>query len=172
MATTNGAAQSYSSTRSRACDRDAQKVAPILSDDGRVRAMAMPLNALHVCRRSTGACGVDCEIKARNLSDARRARTPDHHRGERLRTTSIARNRATYAERFGRHDRSVDQAQAEIREASIHFHRTRKLTNGRRCIGERAAGEIVHEHSHRPAFVAKEVVDLGEHEGRNVPGAA
>ncbi len=39
--------------------------------------------------------------------------------------THVARREAAYAERLGqRYDRTVDEAQAEIREAPVHFHRT------------------------------------------------
>ena len=38
--------------------------------------------------------------------------------------TQIARCQTTDAERLGeRHDRTIDEAHAEIREASVHFHR-------------------------------------------------
>jgi len=38
--------------------------------------------------------------------------------------THIARGQTMDAERFGeRHDRTIDEAEAEIREASVHFHR-------------------------------------------------
>ena len=59
--------------------------------------------------------------------------------------THIARRQPTDVKRLGeRNDRTVDEAQAEVREASVYFHRTRELTSGRRRIGEGAAGEILH----------------------------
>lgn len=76
------------------------------------------------------------------------------------------------AERLGqRHNRCVDEAEAEIREASVHGHRTRQLAERRGRVGEGTSGEILHERLHRRALVAKEVVDLGEDETRNVTGA-
>ena len=46
--------------------------------------------------------------------------------------THIARREASDAKRLGeRHDRSVNQPQAEFGETAIHFHRPRELTNGR-----------------------------------------
>jgi hypothetical protein len=44
------------------------------------------------------------------------------------------------------------------------------LTNGWR-VGENARGEVLHEHLHRLALVAKKVVDLGEYDPGNVAGA-
>ena len=86
--------------------------------------------------------------------------------------THVARGQSTDAERLGkRYDRTIDEAQAQIREASIHFHRTGELTDGWRRVSESAARDIPHEHLHRPALVAKEVVDLCQHETRNVTGA-
>ena len=39
--------------------------------------------------------------------------------------THVARRQATDAERLGeRYNRPIDEVQAKIREASIHFHRT------------------------------------------------
>jgi hypothetical protein len=38
--------------------------------------------------------------------------------------THVARGQTTNAKRLGeRHDRTIDETKAEIREASIHFHR-------------------------------------------------
>ena len=83
--------------------------------------------------------------------------------------THVARGQSTDPERLGkRYDRTIDEAQAQIREASVHFHRTRELTDGWRRVSEGAARDIPHEHLHRPALVAKDVVDLCEHETRNV----
>ena len=85
--------------------------------------------------------------------------------------THITRGQTTNAERLGeRHDRTIDETKAEIPEASVHIHRTGELTDGWRRVGERATGDILHEHAHRPALVAKEVIDLGEDETRNVAG--
>ena len=86
--------------------------------------------------------------------------------------THIARGQTTNAERLGeRHDRTIDEAKAEIPEASVHIHRTRKLTDGWRRVRERATSEILHERVHRSALVAQEVVDLGEHQTRNIASA-
>jgi hypothetical protein len=38
--------------------------------------------------------------------------------------THVARCQATAAERLEHHNRLIDEAQAKIREASVHFHRT------------------------------------------------
>jgi hypothetical protein len=79
--------------------------------------------------------------------------------------THIARDETTNAKRFGeRDDRSIDEAQVDVREASVDLHGTSKLTDGRRRVREGASGEILHEHLHRPSLIAKEVVDLGETE--------
>lgn len=84
----------------------------------------------------------------------------------------VARRKPVNAKRLGqRHDRAVNEAQAEICEAAVHFHRTRELTNCRWSVGEGAACEVLHERLHRVALAAKEVVDLGEDETRNVAGA-
>jgi hypothetical protein len=45
------------------------------------------------------------------------------------------------------------------------------MTDRRWRVGECASSQILHEHLHRPALVAKEVVDLGEHEAGDVAGA-
>jgi len=83
--------------------------------------------------------------------------------------TDVTRGQSTDAERLGkRYDRTIDEPQAQIREASVHFHRTRELADGWRRVSEGAARDIPHEHLHRPALVAKEVIDLCEHETRNV----
>jgi len=86
--------------------------------------------------------------------------------------TQVARRQTTDVESLGEcYDRSVDEAQVEIREASVHFHRTRELTDSWRRVREGASREILHEHLHRPALVAKEVVDLDEHETWNITRA-
>ena len=79
--------------------------------------------------------------------------------------THVARRQPANTERFGeRHNRAIDEAKTKIPEASVHIHRARQLTDGWRRVGERASGEILHEPLHRLALVAKEVVDLGEHQ--------
>lgn len=86
--------------------------------------------------------------------------------------THVAGRESIDADRLGqRDDRGVDEAQAKIREASVHVHRTRELAEGWRRVGEGTARQILHERLHRCAFVAKEVVDLGEDESRNVARA-
>jgi len=86
--------------------------------------------------------------------------------------TQVARRQTTDAERLGeRYDRTIDEAQAEIGEALIHFHRTGELTERRRRVGEGASSEILHEHLHRAALVAKEIIDFGKHETGNVASA-
>jgi len=83
--------------------------------------------------------------------------------------THIARGQTADAERLGqRNDRSVNEAQAEIRKTSIDFHRTRELADSWRRIGESASGDVMHEHLHRRPFVAQEVVDLGKHQARHI----
>lgn len=84
----------------------------------------------------------------------------------------VARREPMDAKRLGqRHHRCVDEAQTEIREASVHLHRPRELAEGRRRLREGAASEILHEGLHRLALVAKEVVDLREDETRHISGA-
>jgi len=86
--------------------------------------------------------------------------------------THVARCQPADAERFNeRHDRAVHETEVEIGEQSVHFHGPRKLTNGRRRVGEGAAGDVVHKHLHGPALIAKEVVDFGMHETGNLTGA-
>jgi len=85
--------------------------------------------------------------------------------------THVAGRDSIDAERFGQgDDRGVDEAEAEIHEASVDVHRTRELADRRRRVGEGAAREILHERLHRRALAAKEVIDLGEDETRNVTG--
>jgi hypothetical protein len=49
----------------------------------------------------------------------------------------------TDAERLGEgHDRTIDKAEAKIREASIDLHRPCELTGRRRRVGERTSREI------------------------------
>ena len=43
-----------------------------------------------------------------------------------------------------------------------------KLVERGRRVGEGAASKIPHERLHRPPLVAKEVVRLGQHQGRNI----
>jgi hypothetical protein len=82
---------------------------------------------------------------------------------------NIAGCQATDTEPLGeRHDRRVHQAEAEIGEASVDFHRARELTDRRWRVGEGALSEILHEQLHRPTLVTQEVVDLGEHQTGNV----
>ena len=51
----------------------------------------------------------------------------------------VARREPVDAKRLGqRHDRAVNKAQAEIRDASVHVHRTSELTSGRRRVLPRA----------------------------------
>jgi hypothetical protein len=45
------------------------------------------------------------------------------------------------------------------------------LTDSGRRVDEGATGEILHEYLHRPALVAKKVIDFGEHETGYVAGA-
>jgi hypothetical protein len=103
-----------------------------------------------------------------------------HNKRERLTVTEansaevadVARGEATDTEQLGeRHDRRVNQPQAEIGKESVHFHRARELTSGWRRIRKSSATEILHEHLHCLTLVAKEVVELGEHESRNVTSA-
>ena len=62
-----------------------------------------------------GICRLNDEIE--------RPAVPQSDGGE---MTHIARGQTADAERFGhRNDRSVNEAQAEIREASVDSHRTR-----------------------------------------------
>ena len=50
--------------------------------------------------------------------------------------THFPRDQTTDAERLSqRHDRSIDEAEAEIREASIHFHRASESVLDR-CVTE------------------------------------
>lgn len=69
-----------------------------------------------------------------------------------------------------RHDRTIDEAQTEIREAPVHLHRTRELADCRRRVGEGAANEVLHEHLHRLALVAKEAVNFGKDETGDIAG--
>jgi len=86
--------------------------------------------------------------------------------------THVAGRDSIDAEGFGQgDDRRVDEAKAEIGEPSVHVDRTRELAKGRRCVREGAAREILHERLHRRALAAKEVIDLGEDETRNIAGA-
>lgn len=86
--------------------------------------------------------------------------------------THVACCQTTNAQRLGEgYDRTIDETDAKVCEASIHIHRTRKITDRRWRVGERASSQILHEHPHPPALVAKEVVDLGEHETWDVPAA-
>ena len=83
----------------------------------------------------------------------------------------VARRQPADAERFREcHDRAIHQAEGEIGELSVDSHRTSELARGRRCVGEGAAGEILHEHLHRPALIAKEVVDFRQDETWNETG--
>jgi len=85
--------------------------------------------------------------------------------------THVACCQTMDAEHLGeRHDRTIHQAEAEIGETPVHFHGSCELTGGWRRVREGAASEILHERLHRPALFAKEIVDLGEHEARDVPG--
>jgi hypothetical protein len=67
-----------------------------------------------------------------------------------------------------RHDRGVHQAEAEIGEAFVDFHRARELTDRRWRVGEGAPSEILHEQLHRSTLVTQEVVDFGEDQTGNV----
>jgi hypothetical protein len=69
------------------------------------------------------------------------------------------------------HDRAIHQPETQVCEASVDFHRTRELTDRRRCVGEGAPSEILHEHVHRSTLVTQEVVDLGEHQTTNIASA-
>ena len=64
----------------------------------------------------------------------------------------------------------VDETQAEICEALVDLHPTHELSNGGWRVGESATGEVLHEHLHRLALVATEIVDLGECEPRERSG--
>jgi hypothetical protein len=86
--------------------------------------------------------------------------------------THVARRQSTDAQRLGqRHDRCVDEAETEVGKAPVDFHGAGELPECRRRICEGATREIPHECLHRLAFVAKEVVNLGEDETRHVAGA-
>lgn len=86
--------------------------------------------------------------------------------------THVSRGQPTNPERFGEgHDGSIDESQAEVGKASIHFHRTRQLPDRRWRIGESASGEILHERVHRRPVGAKEIIHFGENESRNVASA-
>ncbi len=83
----------------------------------------------------------------------------------------VARREPVDTKRLGqRHDRTIDEAQTEIRESPVHFHRTCELADCRRRVGEGAANEILHEHVHRLALVAKEVVNFGKDETGDIAG--
>lgn len=86
--------------------------------------------------------------------------------------THVPRRQANDTEILGECDhRPVDKAQAQIRETAIDFHGSRELAESRRRVDESAARKILHERMHRAPFVSKKVVDLSEHETRNVTGA-
>ena len=70
-----------------------------------------------------------------------------------------------------RDDRTVHEAESKIREAAVDLHRASELIERRRRVCERPTREIVHERLHATPLVAKEVIDLGQNQGRDVPGA-
>src|SRR5258705_288620 len=81
----------------------------------------------------------------------------------------IARQHAADAEILGEHDnRRVHEAQTEIPVPVVHDHGAPKLIESRWRIGERTVEQIAHEYVHFLAVVAKEVVELRQHEAGNV----
>jgi hypothetical protein len=57
-------------------------------------------------------------------------------------------------------DGGIDEAQVEVREAPVHFHRARELTSRRRRVGEGTGCEIPHERLHRRTLVPQKVVNF------------
>lgn len=90
-------------------------------------------------------------------------------KSDRRKVTHVTRREPTDAERLREcYNRCVDEAQAEVRESTVHFHRTCELAEGRRRVGEGTFRQILHERLHRLAFVTKKVVNLGENEAWDV----
>ena len=87
--------------------------------------------------------------------------------------TDIPGRQPADAESLGkRNDRAVDKAETEILVSPINLHRAGELAQRRRHVGKGAASDVLHEDLHRSALVAKEVIDFGEDETRNVAGAS
>lgn len=91
---------------------------------------------------------------------------------QRREVTHIARGQATDAECLGeRDDRSIYEPKAKVRVTPIDVHGSGELVERGRGVRKCAAGKIPHERCHCLPLVAKEVVELGKHQGRHITSA-
>ena len=67
-------------------------------------------------------------------------------------------------------DRGVHKAETKVLVAPINLHRPRELIQRGLGVSKGAATNVLHERLHRPALVTKKVIDLSEHQSRNVTG--
>ena len=86
--------------------------------------------------------------------------------------THIACGDSTNPESFcQRNHRPIHQAEPKIRVTTVDFQGSRELALIGWSVDERAAGKILHERLHRPAFVAEEIIELGQYQAWHVASA-
>jgi len=85
---------------------------------------------------------------------------------------NVPRREAADAEIFGEHyHRRIYQAEMEISVAPIDFHGPLETVERRWSISECPSCEVVHEDIHGRALVAQEVIELRQHQARNLARA-
>ena len=67
-----------------------------------------------------------------------------------------------------RDDRSIHQTQTMARIPTVNLHGALQQPRGRGRVREGASQEVSHESAHGAALFAKEVINLGEHQARDV----